>query len=332
MIEVSPSLYVGNDKDYLAMGDSTGWVFVHAAKEPWHRKALGYTTPGAPKTDPEYLFAYRDKSLILNMIDSYNVNFISAPMIDEAIKFIGESMKMGYKVLVHCNHGLSRGPSLAFIYMLVNEKIVAQNFNQAEKEFLKLYPEYNPAAGIYDYIAQNFRRYTTVKSKYLDLPEEPEKPTEIAVRKPSDDGRDENGRTFTRPPANAHIITSADASKLARKRWDMAREKANDGLESAVESSIEAGIIPDLKHTKGDAWFHVAKHAGEVYFKSNSARGLSELGGFLGQITGNMVTKDMMKEENEENKTIDATQAQNIYNVFQYIDQRKQDDGKIIDA
>jgi hypothetical protein len=70
MIEVFPNLYVGNGVDEAEVRGKEGWYVISAAKDPWHRKALGYTSQGAPKDHPEYLIANRDQHMILNLVDS----------------------------------------------------------------------------------------------------------------------------------------------------------------------------------------------------------------------------------------------------------------------
>lgn len=58
MKEVFKNLYVGNQQDYeTSTFTYSEWAFLLAAKEPWHRRALGYTGRAADKNDPEYLMA-----------------------------------------------------------------------------------------------------------------------------------------------------------------------------------------------------------------------------------------------------------------------------------
>lgn len=49
MIEVYPGLFVGDQTDLIHVDDGDkgikdGWFCISAAKDPWHREALGYTT------------------------------------------------------------------------------------------------------------------------------------------------------------------------------------------------------------------------------------------------------------------------------------------------
>ena len=61
MKEVYKNLFVGSQFDYECnpkMFDD--WFVVHACKEPYHRKALGYTGRSAPKDDPRYLYMMKN--------------------------------------------------------------------------------------------------------------------------------------------------------------------------------------------------------------------------------------------------------------------------------
>lgn len=53
------------------------WYVVHACKESYRRKALGYTGRSAPKDSPYYLFLYdKNAHLILNMVDTDSADFL----------------------------------------------------------------------------------------------------------------------------------------------------------------------------------------------------------------------------------------------------------------
>lgn len=68
MTEIDRNIFVGNLIDYESYQFDTDFCFVQACKEPCHRKALGYTGRTANKNHPEYLIAFRERRIILNMI------------------------------------------------------------------------------------------------------------------------------------------------------------------------------------------------------------------------------------------------------------------------
>lgn len=160
MIEVSPHLYVGNQDDYKGRVRGLGWPVVHACKEPYHRDALGYTTRGAPKDNPEYLIARRGNRLILNLIDVNDPQYIHKEMIDAALEFLHEHISSGCDTLVHCNQGESRAPTIALLYLIAyTNQVPVNNFASAEVTFRKLYPGYAPAAGMYEFARGHFEDY-----------------------------------------------------------------------------------------------------------------------------------------------------------------------------
>lgn len=163
MIEVHPNLFVGNQLDYenLVKDRNTGkpkddWAVVHACKEPYHRAALGgYTGRSVGKEHPEYLFAIREREISLNMVDVPNPDFVAPAMVDAALEFIGDYI--GFRtVLVHCNQGGSRGPTIAMLYMA---KSLPADFGLAEAMFTGLYPAYAPAGGCRGYAERHWAKY-----------------------------------------------------------------------------------------------------------------------------------------------------------------------------
>lgn len=170
MKEIIPGLFVGNEMDYGNLEKEhipgrevdqpcCNWAVVHACKEPFHRQLLGYTTKGAPKDHPEYLYAERENRLYMNIVDAPKSIFFDKSMIDKALDFIHEKLNQGLKVLVHCNEGFSRSPSIALLYLIKYKYIDVDTLEDAEAEFLKLYPEYNPGAGIRGFVKENFEGY-----------------------------------------------------------------------------------------------------------------------------------------------------------------------------
>lgn len=159
MIEVHPNLFVGSQDDEAAIRGQVGWFVVHACKEPYHRQALGYSTQGAPKQHPEYLLAERPGRLILNLVDVAQVAFVAPIIVDTALGAIDRHI-CEFKVLVHCNQGLSRSPSIAFLYLLKHtDALGSQEFGAALLAFRRLYPSYAPAQGMADYVRLNWAKY-----------------------------------------------------------------------------------------------------------------------------------------------------------------------------
>src|SRR5947209_1940983 len=106
MIEVFPNLFIGTRNDYeTSVAGQAGWAIVHACKEPYHRRAVGYKGWNAPKNHPEFLLARRDNRLMLCLLDLPVPWFIRKEMLDQTLDFIEQMHSRQSRVLVHCLRG-----------------------------------------------------------------------------------------------------------------------------------------------------------------------------------------------------------------------------------
>ena len=160
-IKVWPRLYIGNEQSSLQ-----DFAFIiQAAKEPWHRQALGYKTPGAPKDSGEYLIAYRDNRTILNLVDSPNPSYISEDILEMTPEIIASRLSLASikdgKILVQCNKGESRSPSLVLLFLIRKTGWAAQfkGKQEAWAAFKTLYHPFNPAAGIKHWLDKELDSY-----------------------------------------------------------------------------------------------------------------------------------------------------------------------------
>ncbi len=162
MIEVYPNLFIGSGEDLIHVDDGNkgvkdGWFVVSAAKDPWHREALGYTERGAPKTHPEYLIAARDRRLILNLIDSDNPDYVPEKIVVTALEMVDAALGAKAKVLIHCNQGQSRAPTLALLWLrwgaasVVSHYLRKMTYDDAAEAFRGVYPTFNPSKGMEGY-------------------------------------------------------------------------------------------------------------------------------------------------------------------------------------
>lgn len=158
MTEIYQNLFVGSLIDYEQNQFNEDFYFVQACKEPCHRKALGYSGRSADENHPEYLIAYRERRIILNMIDPPTSKYFENVLFEKSLNFIDEHLKSGKKVLIHCNQGFSRSPSIGLLYLATIKKIDSSSFENAESDFLKLYPNYKPN-GIKEFLILNWKHY-----------------------------------------------------------------------------------------------------------------------------------------------------------------------------
>ena len=154
MIEVHPGLHVGSEIEYESrVRLQSGWAVIHACKDPYHRQALGYTGRAASKDHPEYLIARRGDRLILNLVDADNPAYIPDEIMNAAVEFIHERLSLGQKVMVHCNQGMSRSPSIAMLYLAIHtEQLSRISFERDFAAFREIYPPFSPAPGVAGYL------------------------------------------------------------------------------------------------------------------------------------------------------------------------------------
>ncbi len=158
MIEVHPGLFVGPQAEYeLRVRYETGWVVVHACKEPYHREAVGYTTPMPPEGHPEYLVARREHRLCLNLTDAPDPADIPAEAIDAAVAFIHENLQAGQRVFLHCQAAMSRSPGIAMLYLgKYTDRLPTNSFEQALSEYRDIYSLFSPRPGILGFLRERW--------------------------------------------------------------------------------------------------------------------------------------------------------------------------------
>jgi predicted protein tyrosine phosphatase len=162
MVEIFPRLYVGNEADYEShVKFQADWWVVHACKEPYHRRLLGYKTRGAPLSHPEYLVAEREKRLFLNLVDADDPAYMPKPIFDAALAFIDRALKSDGRVLVHCNQGESRAPGIGLLYLAARTNTLPQVMAEAESAFRELYPNYMPKEGIRGFLRAHWPEYVS---------------------------------------------------------------------------------------------------------------------------------------------------------------------------
>ena len=161
MTEVHPKLYVGWSYAYEnAVRHLDDWYVVHACKEPYHRNAVGYEGGDPPPDHFERLFARRGNRLMLNLVDAAASIDIPRAVFDAALDFIHEGLTAGRHVLVHCEMGISRSPSIALLYLArYTGRIAVGTFQEAEPLFAAIYPDYNPGPAIRLFMTRHWKDY-----------------------------------------------------------------------------------------------------------------------------------------------------------------------------
>ena len=155
MKEIYKNLFIGNDIDCSNSYLNSEISIIHACKT-CHQKALNYSK-SLLNTHPNYLIYEKGSHLYLNIVDMPN-EFLpkyTNPIFKSAIDFIDREIQTK-KVLIHCNQGHSRSPSLGMVYLAINDIILNKFYEEARAEFVKLYPEFAPGTGIMLYMQRNW--------------------------------------------------------------------------------------------------------------------------------------------------------------------------------
>lgn len=151
MEKITNNIFVGSDLD--CFDAKPGWAVVHACKVPCHRRAVGYVG-NLPASHSNYLFLVRGENLYLNMIDP-PVPLFRPLLFATTLEFVGRHMSEGKNILIHCNRGESRAPTLALIVLAKRLHLIsAESYDLARQEFTRIYPHYYPGRGIQSYLAE----------------------------------------------------------------------------------------------------------------------------------------------------------------------------------
>jgi len=148
LLTVTPKLYFGD----LVAGHRppTDAAVVHACKDPCHKKAVGYDKQ-LDSFHPEYLYRVQGTHLYLNMIDP-PVPLFKREMFQKFFEFVDAQMAER-PVVIHCNQGQSRAPSLTLLYMAKRMQLLPDtDYFSARRAFEQRFP-YTPGKGIETYLS-----------------------------------------------------------------------------------------------------------------------------------------------------------------------------------
>lgn len=153
MIEIQDGLFVGTELD-CRRGD-LALAVVHACKHPCHVNFVGYRG-SLPSNHPDYLYLESGNDLVLNMIDP-PVPLFKPEMFEAYLTFVRRQLAESRPVLIHCNQGESRAPSLALVFMAkVDRTINDSSYDSARADFERHFVGYRPASGIQTYLREHW--------------------------------------------------------------------------------------------------------------------------------------------------------------------------------
>lgn len=158
MIQLSQTnLFIGSMHD-LSQTNEKEWAFVHAT-QTIHYRLFGWnrTTNKADKSHQNYICYENNNRLSLNWVDgaSYLYDWSGVETFIKILDFIDKWISKK-NILVHCDQGQSRSPTLGLLYLAKRAKIISNDSFQAAKiEFMQYCPYYLPG-GIGEYVQKNW--------------------------------------------------------------------------------------------------------------------------------------------------------------------------------
>ncbi|NBX65764.1 MAG: hypothetical protein EBQ96_02080 [Proteobacteria bacterium] len=139
--------------DLAGCGDDPALSYVHACKDPCHRSVVGYEK-NLPNTHPSYLAFERERHLYLNLVDP-PVPLFKPESFALFFAFVDREIALR-PVLIHCNKGESRAPSLALLYAAKRLRLIPdESYEVARKAFEDRYP-YKPGLGIATFLSAHW--------------------------------------------------------------------------------------------------------------------------------------------------------------------------------
>jgi len=155
MYEIYRNIFIGTEEEctFKIIPDL---ALIHACKHPCHTRAVGYKGNLA-SSHPNYLILEKERHLFINMVDmekELHPKF-THPIMKAAMLFIDKYIHKN-KILIHCNQGQSRSPSIALVHLAIKGYINNTSYQTARIEFENIYSNYYPANGIYAYLKRNW--------------------------------------------------------------------------------------------------------------------------------------------------------------------------------
>jgi hypothetical protein len=157
MEEIINRIWVGSDKDHQT-ALSRGWTILVTAKngsEGSHRSLLQYQGRSAP-AGKNYYFVDTGKVAAENLIDVDDPRLIAAEAVNDGLEFLKKHYEKDENILIHCNHGVSRGPTTALMFLRTLGEFPG-NFHKSCEKLKTLYPQFDPAQGIKTFAQANWR-------------------------------------------------------------------------------------------------------------------------------------------------------------------------------
>jgi hypothetical protein len=146
--EIYHHVYVGDDTAYDRLKDKDGWSFLRCCKygPGGHAQTLGYHTLAAPE-GREHFVVKRGHLMALNMLDLDDPHYVDPEMVQQGLDFAKEELLSGRKLLIACNAGQSRGPTMGLMF-LRSIGDMPHAYLMSQRIYHTIYDAYKPSQGI----------------------------------------------------------------------------------------------------------------------------------------------------------------------------------------
>lgn len=157
-VQVFPGLFVGPAADIYKFSGS----ILHCARDPWFAQAMSLPPSESLFRDTTgkrvcLWVRMNPNEMALNMVDAADGKYFCDDLIDAGLNFITERFAETESVLVHCNMGISRSPSMAFLWMF-EHGYLDDEFRYAVPQFREKYKDWCPGNGIWAYLKARCER------------------------------------------------------------------------------------------------------------------------------------------------------------------------------
>jgi hypothetical protein len=157
MIEVHSNLFVGTVDEAVTLPQKD-WKKIFAANN-FHYQMHGWTRGGRYQNHPYYVIHEEADFISLNWVDGpanyFDYQGKGVEIVQRVLTFIDNNLPES-QIIIACNQGKSRSPSLALVYLAKRLHVIADtSYEDARRDFLQKYPRYEPS-GIADFLSQKW--------------------------------------------------------------------------------------------------------------------------------------------------------------------------------
>ncbi len=143
------NLYIGNKEDEKKT-NRREFVIIHACKSY-------FDIIKSETFEKNSKIKLSNNELYINWEDLPDSDYFDILTFNQVLFWMKYYYSGDQKILVHCDWGQSRSPTLVLVFMSKVLKVLPDNFFDALEEFKILYPEYVTPSGISKFVKANWK-------------------------------------------------------------------------------------------------------------------------------------------------------------------------------